>query len=119
MAEFIDRYDGDLQAALRGVQKERLERMGTALSTDLDRTERKRKWISSFDIPDPGEGESSNAVKFRERSSSTPNPCLLLFKLVWLPHARRCQVHRAVYACPRHQEPSVLVLFASSLAYPS
>jgi hypothetical protein len=40
MAEFGDKYDGDTQAALRGLQKERL----TVDVAPLDRNEMKRKW---------------------------------------------------------------------------
>jgi len=41
MAEFGDKYDGDVQAALRGLQKERL-----AIDVvPLDRNAMKRKWV--------------------------------------------------------------------------
>jgi Nbl1 / Borealin N terminal len=40
MAEFGDKYDGDVQAALRGLQKERL----TVDVAPIDRNAMKRKW---------------------------------------------------------------------------
>jgi hypothetical protein len=41
MAEFGDKYNGDVQVALRGLQKERL-----AIDViPLDRTAMKRKWV--------------------------------------------------------------------------
>jgi hypothetical protein len=40
MAEFGDKYDGDVQAALRGIQKERL----AVDVAPIDRNAMKRKW---------------------------------------------------------------------------
>jgi hypothetical protein len=40
MAEFGDKYDGDVQAALRGIQKERL----AVEVAPIDRNAMKRKW---------------------------------------------------------------------------
>jgi len=51
MAEFGDKYDGDVQAALRGLQKERL----TVDVAPLDRTEMKRKWAP---VPEDEENET-------------------------------------------------------------
>lgn len=54
MAEFGDKYDGDVQAALRGLQKERL-----AINVEpLDRNEMKRKWV-----PVPEEEEHETCLK--------------------------------------------------------
>ena len=71
MAEFGDKYDGDVQAALRGLQKERLP-FDVA---PLDRNAMKRKWAP---VPEeeegqegsPGKHSNSNharAAKHRER----------------------------------------------------
>ena len=51
MAEFGDKYDGDVQAALRGLQKERL----TADVAPMDRNEMKRKWAP---VPEEEEHET-------------------------------------------------------------
>lgn len=51
MAEFGDKYDGDVQAALRGLQKERL----TVDVAPLDRNEMKRKWAP---VPEEEEHET-------------------------------------------------------------
>ena len=48
MREFGDKYNGDIQAALRGFQKERLETVGgTGTLGELDKDARKRKWVAS------------------------------------------------------------------------
>jgi hypothetical protein len=71
MAEFGDKYDGDVQAALRGLQKERL----AVDVAPLDRQAMKRKWAP---VPeeeeeelegDSGKNSNSNhgrAAKHRE-----------------------------------------------------
>jgi hypothetical protein len=51
MAEFGDKYDGDVQAALRGLQKERL----TVDVAPLNRNEMKRKWAP---VPEEEEHET-------------------------------------------------------------
>jgi hypothetical protein len=52
MAEFGDKYDGDVQAALRGLQKERL---AINVVEPLDRNEMKRKWVP---VPEEEEHET-------------------------------------------------------------
>ncbi|KAG6836105.1 hypothetical protein H0H93_011332 [Arthromyces matolae] len=48
MREFGDKYNGNVQAALRGVQKQRLAAAGSEGSIgELDKDARKRKWIAS------------------------------------------------------------------------
>jgi hypothetical protein len=67
MGEFIDKYQGDLQVALCGVQREALEKLGATAGGELDRAERKRKWISSLEAAErEADAESSMANKFRE-----------------------------------------------------
>jgi hypothetical protein len=48
MAEFGDKYDGDVQAALRGLQKERL-----VVDVPLDRNAMKRKLAPALFEDDP------------------------------------------------------------------
>ena len=68
MAEFGDKYDGDVQAALRGLQKERL----TVDVAPLDRNAMKRKWApvpEEEEEPETGQGDSgknSRAAKHCE-----------------------------------------------------
>ena len=74
MAEFGDKYDGDVQAALRGLQKERL----TVDVAPLDRKEMKRKWAPApeeeeHDTRQGDSGKNANngharAAKHREWS---------------------------------------------------
>jgi hypothetical protein len=71
MAEFGDKYDGDVQAALRGLQKERLVDVAP-----MDRNEMKRKWAPvpeeeehETHLGDPGKNTNSGhgrAAKHRE-----------------------------------------------------
>lgn len=46
MREFGTNYNGDIQAALRGLQK---ERMGGEV-TEIDKSTRKRKWVASQEV---------------------------------------------------------------------
>jgi hypothetical protein len=71
MAEFGDKYDGDVQAALRGLQKERL----AVDVAPIDRNAMKRKWApppeeETDSRPEgPGknvEGSNTRAAKNRE-----------------------------------------------------
>lgn len=59
MAEFGDKYNGDINECLRGLQKERHGGEPVA----IDASVRKRKWQASQDGPGPDEAESSRAVK--------------------------------------------------------
>lgn len=45
MREFGEKYDGDMQAALKGMQRERMG--GADAVTEIDKTTRKRKWVAS------------------------------------------------------------------------
>jgi hypothetical protein len=81
MAEFGDKYDGDVQGALRGLQKERL----TVDVAPLDRNEMKRKWAP---VPEEEEHETrknansghARPAKHREWSYLPPlTPILTTF----------------------------------------
>jgi hypothetical protein len=62
MAEFGDKYDGDVQAALRGLQKERL----TVDVAPLDRNEMKRKWAP---VPEEEGDSGKNANSGHARAA--------------------------------------------------
>jgi len=65
MAEFGDKYDGDIQSALRGLQKERL-----ALDVaPLDRNAMKRKWAPAPE--DETETRAEDSGKYTENHSRT------------------------------------------------
>ncbi|KAH9080660.1 hypothetical protein EDB83DRAFT_2340717 [Lactarius deliciosus] len=65
MAEFGDKYDGDIQSALRGLQKERL-----ALDVaPIDRNAMKRKWV-----PAPEDENDTRADDSGNHSRATKNP---------------------------------------------
>jgi hypothetical protein len=82
MAEFGDKYDGDAQAALQGLQKERL----TVDVAPLDRNEMKRKWAPVPEEEEHGDhGKNANsgharAAKHREWSYLLSlTPILMIF----------------------------------------
>ncbi|KAH8108674.1 hypothetical protein DFH11DRAFT_1516417, partial [Phellopilus nigrolimitatus] len=58
MAEFADKYNGDINECLRGVQRQRHGGEPT-----LDSSLKKRKWKDSDDVPGPEDAESSRASK--------------------------------------------------------
>ncbi|KAL5512824.1 hypothetical protein ACEPAG_3090 [Sanghuangporus baumii] len=68
MGEFADKYDGDINACLRGLQRER--QGGEPI---LDPESRKRKWKDAGDPPVTGNAESPRAPK----SGSSPLKLLL------------------------------------------
>jgi hypothetical protein len=65
MAEFGDKYDGDVQAALRGLQKERL----AVDVAPIDRNAMKRKWApapeeeSEIHPEDSGKNSDNNLTR--------------------------------------------------------
>jgi hypothetical protein len=76
MGEFADKYNGDVQACLRGIQKER-SGIDTA---PIDRTAMKRKWVQEPEMEEGdkamknvGNGHDSNPAK------AAKNRALLLF----------------------------------------
>ncbi|EJC98846.1 uncharacterized protein FOMMEDRAFT_148866 [Fomitiporia mediterranea MF3/22] len=58
MAEFADKYNGDINACLRGLQRERQGGEPT-----LDPASKKRKWKDTDEQPGPEDAESSRAPK--------------------------------------------------------
>ncbi|KAI0059542.1 hypothetical protein BV25DRAFT_1889472 [Artomyces pyxidatus] len=56
MAEFGDKYNGDIQACLRGLQKEKL---GVDVAP-IDRTAMKRKWVATTEADNDSRGEGSS-----------------------------------------------------------
>lgn len=71
MAEFGDKYNGDVQACLRGMQKDKL---GTDVGP-IDRTAMKRKWAASHenDALDQGEGSSKDGGQEGNPAKSAKN----------------------------------------------
>lgn len=59
MREFGQKYEGNIQLALRGFQKERLAAAGgDATFGEIDKSMRKRKWIASQDTDTEPSGSS-------------------------------------------------------------
>jgi len=67
MGDFADKYNGDIQACLRGLQR---ERMGEVEAIEIDRETRKRKWAAALEETEASgsgtanhDSESSRALK--------------------------------------------------------
>ena len=81
MAEFGDKYDGDIQSALRGLQKERL-----ALDVaPLDRNAMKRKWAPAPE--DESETRTEDFGKYTENHSRTTKTRKWF---LFVHHSERC-----------------------------
>lgn len=71
MREFGEKYEGNIQSALRGFQKERLAAAGgDATLGEIDKSMRKRKWVASQEAESelsgprqPKEQEMQKAIK--------------------------------------------------------
>lgn len=66
MREFGEKYNGNVQAALRGFQKEKFVAAGgEGTLGELDKVARKRKWVASQEVDsvDSKDHDSSKAPK--------------------------------------------------------
>jgi hypothetical protein len=66
MREFGEKYDGDIQAALRGVQRERMgvseEIWPGGREIEIDKSTRKRKWVASVEAEVEGSRSFKNGA---------------------------------------------------------
>lgn len=63
MREFGEKYNGNVQAALRGFQKEKFVATGgEGTLGELDKDARKRKWVASQEV-DSGDGKDYDSSK--------------------------------------------------------
>ncbi|KAL4067400.1 hypothetical protein V8B97DRAFT_1975782 [Scleroderma yunnanense] len=76
MGEFADKYNGDIQACLRGLQR---ERMGEAEGIEIDRETRKRKWAAALEESEASgsgtaahDSEPTRALKSARIATATP-----------------------------------------------
>jgi len=77
MRNFGEKYEGNLQSALRGYQKERLAAAGIDTSKgEIDRSERKRKWVASQEVEADVLGSKDS-----EPPRSRKNGFVLLYQL--------------------------------------
>lgn len=61
MREFGEKYEGNIQSALRGFQKERLAAAGAdATLGEIDKSMRKRKWVASQEAEAEASGSSQS-----------------------------------------------------------
>jgi hypothetical protein len=60
MREFGEKYNGNVQEALRGVQREKMAAAGLdANFAEIDRSERKRKWVASQEVESEASGSGT------------------------------------------------------------
>ncbi|KAJ7095925.1 hypothetical protein B0H15DRAFT_1019952 [Mycena belliarum] len=60
MRDFGGKYNGNIQAALRGVQRDKFVAAG---ATEIDKSTRKRKWVASQEAEHDASGDSQKAPK--------------------------------------------------------
>jgi len=77
MREF-QKYDGDMQAALRGLQQEKLG--GGSFIKEIDKNTRKRKWVASqeADAHASGSGFAENEAECSKAPKSGKMPIYLI-----------------------------------------
>ncbi|KAJ7254398.1 hypothetical protein B0H12DRAFT_1017065 [Mycena haematopus] len=70
MRDFGAKYNGNIQAALRGVQREKFVAAG---ATEIDKSTRKRKWVASQESEhDASEKAAKNAQSISARLTASP-----------------------------------------------
>jgi hypothetical protein len=84
MREFGEKYQGNIQAALRGYQRERLVAAGAdADFGEVDKNMRKRKWVEGIEAEmeknSSKDGEIPRAAKTRMRQVFSSPPHLIFF----------------------------------------
>jgi len=84
MREFGAKYDGNIQAALRGFQKERLAAEGAdATLGEIDKSMRKRKWVASQESEPEASGSSQ--PKDGDSQRGIKNGAFTLFEIQGFP----------------------------------
>ncbi|KAF5360527.1 hypothetical protein D9756_004747 [Leucocoprinus leucothites] len=76
MREFGEKYQGDIQAALRGYQKERLVAAGAdANFEEIDKSVRKRKWVEGVEAElEKGGTKDGEAPRVAKTARTAPSP---------------------------------------------
>ncbi|KAJ7784627.1 hypothetical protein B0H16DRAFT_1658134 [Mycena metata] len=69
MRDFGAKYNGNIQAALRGVQRDKFVPSG---ATEIDKSTRKRKWVASQEAEHDASGDSQKAAK-NARLATSPS----------------------------------------------
>ncbi|KAK7469147.1 hypothetical protein VKT23_003637 [Stygiomarasmius scandens] len=80
MREFCTKYNGNVQQALRGVQKERLAALGEDVGGEMDRTARKRKWVEEQAASSSKNARLVSPVKKPQRPKAGATPGKLPFR---------------------------------------
>lgn len=78
MRDFGEKYKGNVQAAVRGVQKAKfVNERGESALEKIDKSTRKRKWVASQETESdaPVHGDVSRATKSGELSSVVDTYC--------------------------------------------
>ncbi len=70
MREFGEKYHGNVQEALRGVQRERMAAAGLdANFAEIDKSERKRKWVASQEVESEASGSGTRSDPTEPRAA--------------------------------------------------
>jgi len=78
MREFGEKYEGNIQSALRGFQRERLAAAGgDATLGEIDKSMRKRKWVASQEAESELSGSSQSKEQDMQRAIKS---CPLVFR---------------------------------------
>ncbi|KAF8967139.1 hypothetical protein BDZ97DRAFT_1756206 [Flammula alnicola] len=78
MREFGGKYEGNIQSALRGFQKERLAAAGAdATLGEIDKSMRKRKWVASQELEVEASGSSQSRDVDSQRTLKNPRTQLM------------------------------------------
>ena len=79
MRAFGQKYEGNVQLAIRGFQKERLAAAGAdATLGEIDKSMRKRKWAASQEMDTDAPGTSEHKDADSQRTTKNGAPVLLL-----------------------------------------
>ncbi|TFK40579.1 hypothetical protein BDQ12DRAFT_704175 [Crucibulum laeve] len=74
MREFGEKYQGNVQAALRGFQKERLAAAGGDSSLgEIDKSMRKRKWVANQEVESETSGSKEESLRATKNARTIPS----------------------------------------------
>lgn len=83
MREFGQKYNGNVQEAVRGVQRERIAAASLdANFAEIDKSERKRKWAASQEVESEASGSGSRKDATEPRAAKNGMSFVVSFTLV-------------------------------------
>lgn len=82
MREFGEKYNGNVQEAVRGVQRERMATSLDANFAEIDKSERKRKWAASQEVESEASGSGSRKDATERHAAKNGMSFVVSFTLV-------------------------------------